>query len=48
MRGVIQKKITVHKEEKPGSVKSDKAGYNKRRPKLERCTDPFDTKSHPT
>ena len=45
MHGGIQKEVTVHKEEKPGRVKSDR---KKVRAKLERCIDSFDIKSHPT
>lgn len=43
----IQKEVTVHKDGKPGCVKSDREDREKIIAKLKRCIDPFDTKSHP-
>lgn len=48
MHGGIQTKVTVHKEEKPGHVKSDRAGCKNRHAKLERCIDPLVSRSDPT
>ena len=48
MHGGIQTKVTVHKEEKPAHVKSDRAGCKNLHAKLERCIDPLVTRSDPT
>ena len=41
------KDITVHKEEKPGRLKSDANDRENLRVKFEQCIDPLDGKSHP-
>ena len=46
MHGGIQNKATVHKDEKPGRLKSDSADRENLRAELERYIDPFDTKSN--
>ena len=40
--------VTVHKEEKPGRLKSDANDREKLRVKFEQCIDPLDAKSHPS
>ena len=39
--------VTVHKEEKPGRLKSDASDREKLRVKFEQCIDPLDAQSHP-
>ena len=41
-------KVTVHKEKKPGHVKSNRADCKNLHAKLERCIDPLVTRSDPT
>ena len=48
MHGGIQTKVTVHKENKPGHMKSDRADCKNLHAKLERCIDPLVTRSDPT